>query len=193
MALRRSASQKAVDAGYDIPFCLSLLSLFDFGQSGHVAAASNAHPPHLLTTRLGCCAQVSREDWRKGTKTLHLATLGEDDKLWELLLEQYDPFKSGVIDLAQLQDLLSMDPRMSLLLNAMLQTITALNSTVEAAERKKQKEAEARKKRVSPLRHLNHVTPRMCGPPVGRHAGGAPAGAAQHPKAHARAGGAGLD
>lgn len=112
--------------GYDIASIVSLLALFDFSRTG----------------------TVSREEWQKGTKILMLAEMGEDDKLWDLLLRLYDTDGTGEIDLSQLQDLVSVDPRMSLLLNAMVSTISSLNEKTQDMERKATMELESKKKRV---------------------------------------------
>ena len=47
---------------YDISLCVSLLSLYDFDGDG----------------------LISQEDWRRGTRSMNLAVMGDDDDLWEV-------------------------------------------------------------------------------------------------------------
>ena len=103
-----------------------MLSLFDFSRSGF----------------------ITRDDWRRGAKTLNLGAMGEDEQLWTVLLQQYDPNKTGVIEMTQLEDLVAIDPRMQMLLNAMVTTISGLSQTVDKQERQKQRDAERQKQRV---------------------------------------------
>ena len=122
-----AARSAAPDAkAYDISFCVSLISLFDFAGAG----------------------VVTRDDWRRGTRSLKMAAMGEDDTLWDVLLNQFDPERSGVIRLEMVQDLVAIDPRMGMLLNAMVQTITSLHTEVEAAGKKAAHDVEVKRRRV---------------------------------------------
>ena len=58
--------------------------------------------------------RVSREDWRRGTRAMALHDMGEDDKLWEKLLQKFG--SNDTIDLRNIEDLVPIDPRVSLLL-----------------------------------------------------------------------------
>jgi len=107
-------------------FITSLLSLFDFSGSGH----------------------ISRDNWRRGTKSLHLGSMGDDDQLWGILLQAYDPDSTGVVHLSELQGLVSIDPRMHLLLNAMVSTMSALTQQVERQEKKIAHDAEMAQSRA---------------------------------------------
>ena len=94
--------------------CVSLLSLFDFRGD----------------------RRVTREDWIRGTRALTLHAMGEDNVLWELLLSKFDTNQVGSVDLSRIEDMVPIDPRISLLLKAMFNSVTTLTDGLVKAQGK---------------------------------------------------------
>ena len=111
---------------YDLSLCVSLLSLFDFRGD----------------------KRVTRQDWTRGTRALTLHAMGEDDKLWDLLLSKFDTRGTGSVDVSLVEDLVPIDPRTSLLLKAMFSSVTTLIDSMIKAQSKIDAGSELRKHRV---------------------------------------------
>ena len=103
--------------------CVSLLSLFDFRGDKRVTAR------------------------RRGTRTT-LNSLGEDDALWELLLQKFDTRREGWVDLTRIEDLVPIDPRISMLMKAMFNSVTTLSDGMLRAQGKMETGESLRKNRV---------------------------------------------
>ena len=99
---------------YDLSLCVSLLSLFDFRGD----------------------KRVTRQDWIRGTRALTLHAMGEDDELWKVLLAKFDTAKMGAVDLNRIEDLVPIDPRISLLMKAMFNSVTTLSDGMLRAQGK---------------------------------------------------------
>ena len=106
--------------------CVSLLSLFDFRGD----------------------KRVTRQDWVRGTRALTLNSLGEDDALWELLLQKFDTRREGWVDLTRIEDLVPIDPRISMLMKAMFNSVTTLSDGMLRAQGKMETGETLRKNRV---------------------------------------------
>ena len=94
-------------------------------------------------------------DWMRGTRALMLNAMGEDDHLWETLLRKYgirrrqdDERQQPVIDLRRIEDLVPIDPRISLLLKAMFSSVTTLSDGMLRAQGKLDSAAHLRQNRV---------------------------------------------
>lgn len=59
---------------------------------------------------------ITRDDWRRGTRAMALHAMGDDDELWDTLLEKFGHPTQGTIDIRSIQDLVPIDPRVSLLM-----------------------------------------------------------------------------
>lgn len=120
--------------------CVSLLSLFDFRGD----------------------KRVTRQDWIRGTRALTLHSLGEDDTLWELLLQKFDTRREGWVDLHRIEDLVPIDPRISLLMKAMFNSVTTLSDGMLRAQGKMETGETLRKNRV-----VINLRKRLLEPPFG--------------------------
>ena len=96
---------------YDLSLCVSLLAMLDFRGE----------------------RKVTREDWKRGTRAMALHAMGEDDALWRKLLDRFDPSREGVIDLRGIEDLIPMDPRVTLLLKARTSQAHQTHTRTESA------------------------------------------------------------
>ena len=110
---------------FDLTTCATLMSCFDFGHRGY----------------------VDREDWRKGTYMLQLAEMGEDDELWAMLLRKYGGHIEHGIALDRLADFVPLDPRVNLMMKAMVASVSAVTDRFDRAqERAKNQSASAANK-----------------------------------------------
>ena len=110
----------------DLSLCATLLSLFDFSAQGH----------------------VTRIDWERGLSTLLLGGLSDDEKLWQKLLEMYDPDSKGAVQLKSVRDLLPIDPRISVLLQQLVHSVAGCREFVSNQTKKQTRDVEMRSKRA---------------------------------------------
>ena len=120
------APQSSRPHEYDLSLCVSLLSLFDFRGD----------------------KRVTRQDWVRGTRALTLNEMGEDDLLWQTLLDKFDSQHVGAVDLRRIEDLVPIDPRISLLMKAMFNSVTTLTDGMLRAQGKMETGESLRKNRV---------------------------------------------
>lgn len=112
----------------DLTVCISLASLFDFDSIG----------------------RVSQENWTKGMATLMLQDLGTDPKIWSKLVDMHGKRDGGKASLTvdSLKDVVPIDPRVSVLLNAIVKGLVGLNDFVRRSLRKEDKEFDSRRTRT---------------------------------------------
>jgi hypothetical protein len=109
--------------------CISLASLFDFERTGF----------------------VSQENWQKGMTTLMLEELGMDPKIWSHLLDIHGSKNmetKGQLDVKKLTDVVPIDPRVGVLLNAIVKGLVGMRDFVKRSMRKEVKEADIKRNRA---------------------------------------------
>ena len=74
---RRFRHRDAGQQRHDLTTCATLLSCFDFEHRGG----------------------VGREDWQRGCRMMNLGDMGDDDELWETLLQKFA--RRSALDLCQ--------------------------------------------------------------------------------------------
>eukprot|EP00966_Prymnesium_polylepis_P225702 5220867-Prymnesium_polylepis.1 len=102
----------------DLSLCVGLVSMFDFDEKG----------------------SVTRDDWKRGMKGLNMEELGEDGGLWRRMLEMHAGKGDGYIELERVRDVVPIDPRVSVLLTAIVHGLVGVREFAESATRKMQKE-----------------------------------------------------
>lgn len=112
----------------ELTVCISLASLFDFEKSGY----------------------VSQENWQKGMATLMMEELGKDAKVWERLVGMHGSKDAGKgrLDIQRLTDVVPIDPRVSVLLNAIVKGLVGMRDFIGRTYRKEEKEKDLRKHRT---------------------------------------------
>jgi hypothetical protein len=112
----------------DLTLCFSLCSLFDFDKSG----------------------MVTQEDWIRGMQCLMLDDLGNDPKMWAKMTEMHGVRDGGkaMVDVNRLADIVPIDPRVAVLLNAVVKGLVGMRDFVERSFRKETKEAEVKQSRA---------------------------------------------
>ena len=112
----------------DLTLCFSLCSLFDFDKSG----------------------MVTQEDWVRGMQCLMLDDLGNDQKMWAKMTEMHGVRDGGkaMVDVNRLADIVPIDPRVAVLLNAVVKGLVGMRDFVERSFRKETKEAEVKQSRA---------------------------------------------
>ena len=112
----------------DLTLCLSLCSLFDFDKSG----------------------RIGQEDWQRGMTTLMLEELGFDQKIWTKMTEMHGVRDGGkaMIDVNRLTDIVPIDPRVAVLLNAIVKGLVGMREFVSRSLRKETKEGELKLNRA---------------------------------------------
>lgn len=112
----------------DLTLCFSLCSLFDFDKSG----------------------KVSIEDWQRGMACLMLEDLGNDPKMWSKMTDMHGINDHGKksVDVNRLSDIVPIDPRVAVLLNAVVKGLVGMRDFVERSFRKETKEAELKQSRA---------------------------------------------
>lgn len=103
----------------DLTTCATLMSCFDFGHRGF----------------------VDREDWRRGTHMMQLAEMGEDDHLWTQLLKKYGGDIDDAIALDRLADFVPLDPRVNLMMKAMVASVSAVTEKLDRAQSRAKNQA----------------------------------------------------
>ena len=91
---------------------------------------------------------VDREDWRRGAKMMLLADMGEDDALWAKLLQKYGSAGDGVVYLDRLADYVPLDPRLALMMKAMVASVAGVTEKLERAQRRHESQSQTRANRV---------------------------------------------
>jgi hypothetical protein len=112
----------------ELTVCISLASLFDFQKSGF----------------------ISQENWQKGMATLMMDELGTDPKIWEKLVGMHGSRDAGKgrLDLQRLTDVVPIDPRVSVLLNAIVKGLVGMRDFIHRSMRKETKEVELKTHRA---------------------------------------------
>ena len=112
----------------DLTVCISLASLFDFEKTGY----------------------VSQENWAKGMTTLMLEDWGNDPKMWQRLLEIHGSRDTKIqgLDVQRLTDVVPIDPRVAVLLNAIVNGLVGMRDFVGRSLRKETREADLKKNRA---------------------------------------------
>jgi hypothetical protein len=112
----------------ELTICISLASLFDFEQSGI----------------------ISHENWQKGMATLMLEELGADPKIWSKLVDMHGGRDGGTTHLhaQHLKDVVPIDPRVSVLLNAIVKGLVGMRDFVKRSLRKEEKEVDLKRSRA---------------------------------------------
>lgn len=112
----------------ELTVCISLASLFDFEQSG----------------------KISQENWQKGMATLMLEELGTDPKIWSRLVDMHGGRDGGSthLNVQRLKDVVPIDPRVSVLLNAIVKGLVGMRDFVKRSLRKEEKEVDLRRSRA---------------------------------------------
>jgi hypothetical protein len=103
----------------DLTTCATLMSCFDFGHRGF----------------------VDRDDWRRGTHMMQLAEMGEDDALWSQLLKKYGGDIDDAIALDRLADYVPLDPRVSLMMKAMVASVSSVTERFDRAQARAKNQA----------------------------------------------------
>ena len=112
----------------ELTLCFSLCSLFDFDKTG----------------------MVTREDWQRGMTTLMLDELGNDAKIWTRMTDMHGKRDGGkaMVDVNRLADIVPIDPRVGVLLNAIVKGLVGMREFVERSLRKETKDAELKMNRA---------------------------------------------
>ena len=79
---------------------------------------------------------------------LMLAAMGEDDALWTRLLSKYGGDVDGAIALERLSDFVPMDPRVNLMMKAMVASVASVSERLERAQTRAQSQASSRANRI---------------------------------------------
>ena len=111
---------------YDLTTCATLLSCFDFSHRG----------------------LVDQDDWKRGTKMLLLGDMGEDEGLWLRLLKKYGGDVAGHIDVRILADFVPMDPRMNLMMKAMVASVAGVTDKLERTTKRAADQSASRANRI---------------------------------------------
>ena len=112
---------------YDISLCVSLLSMFDFDGD-----------------RL-----VSKDDWRRGARSMNLGVLADDDSLWEILKGKFSQHDSpSMVSVDLIDDLNPIDPRLSLLLRAIYHSVVVVSDRVDGMQGALASQADVKQSRV---------------------------------------------
>ena len=107
---------------------ISLASLFDFEKTGF----------------------VSKENWTKGMTTLMMEELGMDPKVWAHLVDIHgskDMQTKGQLDVNKLTDVVPIDPRVAVLLNAIVKGLVGMRDFVARSTRREVREADIKRNR----------------------------------------------
>ena len=118
------AAQKG--GNYDLTTCATLASCFDFQHRG----------------------VIDRDDWVRGTKMLLLSEMGEDDTLWAKLVQRYGSQADNAILMSRLADFVPMDPRVNLMMQAMVQSVAGVSDRLERQQKKLSDQGATRANRV---------------------------------------------
>ena len=112
----------------ELTVCISLASLFDFDKEGF----------------------ISQENWQKGMTTLMMEELGLDQKIWEKLVGMHGSRDAGKgrLDVQRLTDVVPIDPRVSVLLNAIVKGLVGMRDFIGRSLRKETKEVELKTSRA---------------------------------------------
>jgi hypothetical protein len=111
---------------YDLTTCACLLSCFDFQQRGF----------------------VDRDDWKRGTEMMQLSEMGEDEGLWAKVLATYGGEIEGCVAIARLQDVVPMDPRISLMMRAMVASVATVEERLARQARRTADQVASRANRI---------------------------------------------
>jgi hypothetical protein len=111
---------------YDLTTCACLLSCFDFQQRGF----------------------VDRDDWKRGTEMMQLSEMGEDEGLWAKVLATYGGEIEGCVAIARLQDVVPMDPRISLMMRAMVASVATVEERLARQARRTADQGASRANRI---------------------------------------------
>ena len=112
---------------YDLTTCATLISTFDFQHRGY----------------------VDREDWQRGCRMMLLSDMGNDDQLWATLLQKFGMRgEEDAVDLRRIEDLTPMDPRMNLMMKAMVASVAGVSERLERAQKRAQDQSASRANRV---------------------------------------------
>ena len=108
---------------------ISLASLFDFEKTGF----------------------VSKENWERGMTTLMMDELGMDPKIWSHLVDIHgskDMASKGQLDVQKLNDIVPIDPRVAVLLNAIVKGLVGMRDFVKRSMRKEDKDVKLKRSRA---------------------------------------------
>ena len=109
--------------------CISLASLFDFEKTGF----------------------ISKTNWEKGMSTLMMEELGTDAKIWSHLTDIHgskDMATKGQLDVQKLSDVVPIDPRVAVLLNAIVKGLVSLSDFVKRSLHKEGREIDSKRTRT---------------------------------------------
>ena len=122
-----SASKKRQQTS-ELTVCISLASLFDFEKTGH----------------------ITQENWQKGMTTLMMEELGMDPKVWERLVGMHGSKDAGKgrLDVQRLTDVVPIDPRVSVLLNAIVKGLVGMRDFIGRTLKKENKEQDLKLNRA---------------------------------------------
>ena len=136
---RADPANSAADASNNAPskrqqtsqltVCISLASLFDFEKTGF----------------------VTQSNWQKGMATLMLEELGMDEKIWSHLTGIHgskDMASKGQLAVQSLTDVVPIDPRVSVLLQAIVKGLVGLDDFVKRTLRKEVKDTDIKRNRA---------------------------------------------
>lgn len=112
----------------ELTVCISLASLMDFES----------------------CGLVSQENWMKGMATLAMEDLGNDPKIWEKLMGMHGGRDGGKahLDVQRLKDVVPIDPRVGVLLNAIVKGLVSLSDFVKRSLHKEGREIDSKRTRT---------------------------------------------
>ena len=112
----------------DLSLCMSLCSLFDFNKDG----------------------LITQEDWQAGMSTLMMGDLANDPRMWNKLVEMHGKRDGGhtMVEQERLADVVPIDPRVAVLLNAIVKGLVGLKDFVERSARKEKKAVELNSNRA---------------------------------------------
>lgn len=112
----------------ELTLCFSLCSLFDFDKTGF----------------------ISHEDWQRGMATLMLQDLGDDPKIWQKMTEMHGTRDGGkaFMDVSRLSDIVPIDPRVAVLLNAIVKGLVGMREFVTRSYRKEEREGQLKQNRA---------------------------------------------
>ena len=99
---------KQTKDGVDMSVCMSLLTLFDFEKPG----------------------RVTKEDWVTGMRVLQLHALAENDAVWKKIVDVHGNKGTGTVELYRIKDLVPIDPRISVLLHAVVHALVGMREFV---------------------------------------------------------------
>lgn len=112
----------------ELTVCISLASLMDFDKTGY----------------------LTQENWQKGMTTLMLEELGMDPKIWSRLVDMHGGRDAGkgLVNVQKLCDVVPIDPRVAVLLSAIVKGLVGMRDFVSRTLHKEERDTDSKKTRI---------------------------------------------